>query len=289
MKRFISLLMCLLMLVSLSVVAFADDGQTLTMKMDRDGRTVYYEDGSRVPGYIWQDVMDEFHRLRHNNPVDWDLFSYEEMRFAMDAKGDITALSQYIITNDGKKVETADPNVAFIDSPSEVHATGAGATTVTTYDTEGNAVAVSNIEVTGQSFSSFVLVNRCEICGEDQGRNSHFMSCGHFSCEVGTEGHGDALCWTAGHYKCDGADHSYCGNCLAPVCNGKEHGVGVCPHVHNPVHFAWDKYPTCSSAGIERVVCSGCGSGAIIQVAPCHTFSEFGYCKFCGVHKSLVG
>ena len=286
MKRIISMLLCVLMIAGLSVAAFADDSQTLTMKMDRNGRTVYYENGEKVPGYIWEDVVEEFHRLRHKNPVNWDLFEYEEMTFAMDDKGDVTALTQYIICKDGKKVETADPNVAFIDSPTKVHATGAGATTVTTYDTEGNVVALSNIEVTGSSFSTFVLINRCDKCGEDQGSDIHFMSCGHFSCEVGREGHGDAGCWLPGHYKCDGGDHSYCSNCLAPVCNGKEHGVGVCPHVHNPVHFAWDRYPTCTVGGVERVICAGCGYGAIFPVAPCHTFNDFGYCIFCNIHSS---
>ena len=286
MKRIISMLLCLLMLVSLSAAAFADDSQLLTMKMDRNGRTVYYENGEKVPGYVWEDVIDEFHRLRHNNPVNWDLFEYEEMTFSMDADGDVTALSQYILCKDGKKVETEDPNVAFIDSPTKVHATGAGAAAVTTYDAEGNALAVSNIEVTGRSFSSFVLTNKCGNCGEDQGSSVHFMSCGHFSCDVGREGHGDAGCWIAGHYKCDGGDHSYCYNCLAPVCNGKEHGAGVCPHVHNPVHFAWDKYPTCTVGGVERIICASCGYGAIIQVGPRHTFNDFGFCVFCGVHSS---
>lgn len=288
MKRIFSLLLCLVMLLSLSAAAFAEDSQTLTMKMDRNGRNVYYENGEKVPGYIWEDVVAEFHRLRHNNPVNWDLFEYEEMTFSMDADGDVKALSQYILCKDGKKVETSDPNIAFIDSPTKVHATGAGAADVTTYDAEGNALAVSNIEVTGVSFSSFVLVNKCGSCGEDQGSSVHFMSCGHFSCEVGRDGHGDAGCWTAGHYKCDGGDHSYCSNCLAPVCNGKEHGVGVCPHVHNPVHFAWDKLPTCTTGGVERIICAGCGYGAIIQVGPRHWFNDFDLCIYCGVPRHLA-
>lgn len=288
MKRIISMLLCVLMLMSLSAVAFADDSQTLTMKMDRNGRTVYYEDGTRVPSYVWEDVMAEFHRLRDDHPVNWDLFDYEEMTFAMNADGDITALTQYIIANDGKKIETEDPNVAFIDSPKAIHATGAGAAAVTTYDAQGNAVAVSNIEVTGRSFSTFVLVNKCGQCEQDQGKTSHFMSCGHFSCEVGTDGHGDANCWTAGHYKCDGNDHSYCSNCLAPVCNGKQHGVGVCPHVHNPVHCAWDKYPTCTEGGVERIMCAGCGMRAIIVVAPRHTFNSFDLCVYCHIPRHLA-
>lgn len=288
MKRFISILLCAVMLFALGAVAFADGEEILTMKMDRNGRTVFYSDGTKVPNYVWEDVMDEFHRLRHREPVDWDLFSYEEMTFSLDSEGDVKALTQYIIGNDGKKIETADPNIAFLDSPTKVHATGAGSTTVTTSDTEGNALAVSNIEVTGTSFSTFVLKNICDKCSEDQGSKSHFLSCGHFSCEVDEEEHGDAGCWTYGHYKCDGIDHSYCSNCLAPVCNGKDHGVGVCPHVHNPVHAAWDKYPTCTEGGVERIICAGCGARAIVEVGPRHTFNGFDLCIFCGIYKGLA-
>lgn len=288
MKRYISLLMCLAMLLSISAAAFADGSQTLTMEMDRNGRTVYYEDGSKVRGGVYEDVMLEFHRLRHGNPVNWDLFDYEEMTFQLDENGDVKALTQYIVCNDGKVVTTEDPNVAFIDSPTKVHATGAGTVRVITSDAEGNELAASDIEVTGRSFSSFKLINKCSKCGEDQTGKLHFMSCSHFSCEVGTDGHGDAPCGTYGHYNCDGGDHSYCYNCRAPLCNGKEHGEGVCPHVHTPVHFAWDKYPTCTTGGYERIICSVCGFGAIVQVLPRHTFNQFDICIFCNVHRAYT-
>ena len=288
MKRFISIMLCAAMLLSLSVAAFAESGEILTMKMDRNGRSVYYEDGSRAPYSVWEEVMEQFHWLRDEHGVNWDLFSYEEMTFEMDDSGHVTALSQYIIANDGRKIEISDPKVAFIDNPAKIHAIGAGEAQLTVYDPEGNVLNSSEISVTGASFSSYALINECGKCGQDQGMGSHLMSCAHFSCEVGTAGHGDAPCGTAGHYGCDGDDHSRCYNCLKPLCNGKEHGEGVCPHEHSPVHFAWDKIPTCTSGGIERIVCSVCGYGAIVPVPPCHTYNIFNYCVFCLQPKPLT-
>lgn len=282
MKKFVSLLLCAVMVFTFSAVAFADGGEVLKMEMLPDGRSVFGEDGKRVTLAVWEDVMEEFHRLRHKVGVNWDYFAYEEMTYEMDENGDIKALTQYIIGKDGSKTVTEDPNVVFLDSPTKFHATGAGETRVVRYDAEGNEVAVSNIKVSGTSFSNFQLRNECSKCLEDQGSKLHYMSCGHYSCEVGRDGHGDAACGTLGHYACDGGDHTICFNCRNCVCNGREHGIGVCPHVHNPVHFAWDRYPTCTSYGVERVICSGCGFGAIIQVPPVHHYNMFEQCIHCG-------
>lgn len=287
MKKLISLLLCAVMICSLSAAAFADGGEILRMEMEPEGRSVFGEDGNRVTLAVWEDVMAEFHRLRNNVGVNWDLFEYEEMTFELDSEGDVRALTQYIIDNDGGKIVTEDPNVAFIDSPTKIHATGAGETRVVHYDAEGNEVAVSNIKVTGTNFKNFKLINECSKCLEDQGSNNHYMSCGHYSCEVGREGHGDALCGTYGHYACDGNDHSICYNCQKGFCNGREHGFGVCPHVHTRAHFAWDKTPTCQAEGVERIYCPGCGFCAIVFVPPVdHVMSVANYCIWC--NKSAV-
>lgn len=288
MKKFISLLVCVVMICSLSTAVFAEDTQILKMEMLPDGRSVFNEDGERVTLAVWEDVMDEFHRLRHKVGVNWDYFDYEEMTFEYDSEGNVKALTQYMIDNDGGKIVTEDPNVVFIDSPTKFHATGAGEAKVVYYDAEGNEVAVSNIKVTGTSFSNFKLINECSKCLEDQGSNLHFMSCGHYSCEVGREGHGNAGCGTSGHYACDGGDHSICFNCRKGLCNGREHGVGVCPHVHNPVHFAWDKVPTCKEGGVERLICSGCGFGAIVKVPPTHYYNWFDQCVYCGQMRHQI-
>lgn len=285
MRKFVSLLLCAVMICSLSAVAFADGGEVLRMEMAPEGRSVFGEDGNRVTLAVWEDVITEFHRLRNKVGVNWDLFEYEEMSFELDGEGDVRALSQYIVDNNGGKIVTEDPNVVFIDSPTQFHATGAGETRVIYYDAEGNELAVLNIKVTGTDFDNFKLINECSKCLEDQGSNIHNMSCGHFSCEVGREGHGDAVCGTRGHYACDGDDHSICSNCQKGLCDGKEHGVGVCPHVHTRVHFAWDRESTCLQGGMERIYCPGCGAKAIVQVGPSdHVMSAANHCIWCGKH-----
>lgn len=282
MKKLVSLLLCAVMIFSLSAVAFAEGGEVYKMEMEPDVKIITDEDGNYAKMVEREAILAKFHRLRHGVGVNWDLFEYEEMTFEYVDDENVKALSQFIIDKNGGKIVTENPNVVFLDSPTKYHATGAGEAKVIHYDAEGNEVAVSNIKVTGTSFENFKLINECSKCGEDQGSKLHYMSCGHYSCEVGRAGHGDAACGTLGHYACDGKDHRICSNCLKGFCNGREHGVGVCPHVHNPVHFAWDKLPTCTTWGVERLICSGCGFGAIVQAPPAHHYNSFGQCIHCG-------
>lgn len=283
MKKFVSVLLCAVMLFSFSAAAFADGGEVYKMEMEPDVKRIYDAEGGYALLAEREDILEEFHRLRNKVGVNWDLVEYEEMSFEIDADGNVKALSQYIIDNKGGKIVTEDPNVAFIDSPDRIHATGAGETRVIRYDAEGNEVSVSNIKVSGTNFKNFQMINECSKCLADQGSLNHYMSCGHYSCEVGREGHGDAVCGTFGHYACDGADHSICYNCQKGLCNGREHGFGVCPHVHTRAHFAWDKKPTCQTEGVERIYCPGCGSCAIVFVPPVdHVMSVANYCIWCG-------
>jgi len=284
MKKFISLLLCAVMLCSFSAAAFADDARIFKMEMEPDIKRVFDEDGSRVKLIEYDAVIAAFHKLRNGVGVNWDLFEYEEMTFEyVDDELPVKALSQYIVAKDGSKIVTEDPSVVFLDSPTKFHATGAGETRVVHYDAEGNEVSVSNIKVSGTNFRNFKLINECSKCLEDQGSKNHYMSCGHYSCEVGRAGHGDAACGTFGHYACDGADHSICPNCQKGFCNGREHGFGVCPHVHTRAHFAWDSKPTCQKMGVERIYCPGCGACAIVQVGPVdHVMSVANHCIWCG-------
>lgn len=283
MKKFVSLLLCAVMVFSLSAVAFADGGEVYKMEMEPDVKRIYDAEGNYALLAEREDILAEFHRLRNKVGVNWDIVEYEEMTFELDDEGNVKALSQYIIDNKGDKIVTEDPNVAFVDSATKIHATGAGETRVVHYDAEGNEVSVSNIKVSGTNFRNFKLINECSKCLEDQGSNNHYMSCGHYSCEVGRAGHGDAACGTFGHYACDGADHSICPNCQKGFCNGKEHGFGVCPHVHTRAHFAWDSKPTCQKMGVERIYCPGCGACAIVQVGPVdHVMSAANHCIWCG-------
>lgn len=261
MKRAISFLLTLLMLCSITIAAFAEESDILTMEMGRNGRTVYYEDGSRAPNYVKEKVEREFHRLRNGQGVNWDLFDYEEMTFRVEKDGSLTALTQYLISNTGDKIESSDPQVVFLDSPDSFHATGAGKAEVKMTSEAGEEAVISYVEVVGESFSSFTLTNKCGKCEEAQGEALHCMSCGHYACEVEREAHGDAPCGVTGHFNCDDTDHSLCGNCLKPVCDGREHGAGKCVHVHSYVHVSYSY----RSSG-ELVRCPGCGQMALFSL-----------------------
>lgn len=281
MKRFISIVLALCLIFTLGAVAFAEESgsKVIVMKLEPDVKAFSYEDGSRISNDTREDALLLFHELRDGKGIYWGQLESGEVRFEEAADGELKMVSQYFITNEGLKVETSDPYVVFVDTDKRMHPTGAGEAYVTITDAAGNQVSSWKITVTGTSSGNFVLVNECPNCTKDQSDKLHYMSCGHYSCEVGREGHGDASCGYAGHYACDGANHGRCSNCQRGLCKG-EHGVGVCPHVHTPVHFAWDKVPTCTEGGVERIICSGCGFGAIVQTPPRHTWHPY-YTNIC--------
>lgn len=281
MKRFISMIMVIVLLASLSVAAFAEEGDRVIMDLEPNERMYSREDGSKVTYAEIEDILEVFNYLRHGQGMYWGQLDSAQLVFEQDAEGDWHAVAQHVVCKNGQKLVSSDPNVVFVDRANDMHPTGAGEATVTVYDADDNELAVYNIKVSGKSFSSFVLVNECSQCLEDQSDNIHFMSCGHYSCEVGREGHGDAGCGYTAHFACDGDDHSICFNCLKPVCKG-EHGTGVCPHVHNPVHAGWSVVPNCAHGGVEYVVCTGCGAAALVPFGPLHAFGWNGVCVLCG-------
>lgn len=283
MKRFISILLALVLMGTLGVAAFAEESgsKIIVMELEPDIKAFSYEDGSKISYDTREDALLLFHELRDGKGIFWGQLESGEVRFEENAEGELRMISQYFITHEGLKVETSDPYVVFVDTDKKMHPTGAGEAYVTITDASGNEVSSWKITVTGTSSSNFVLVNECPNCTQDQSDKLHYMSCGHYACDVGREGHGDASCGYAGHYACDEADHSLCFNCQKGLCKG-EHGVGVCPHVHTPVHFAWDRLPTCTKGGVERIICSGCGYGAIIQTPPRHAWHPY-YNNICSV------
>lgn len=283
MKRFISIILALVMLCALGTAALAEDSgsRIIVMELEPDVKNFSYEDGSKVSYDTREDALLLFHELRDGKGIFWGQLESGEIRFEENADGDLKMVSQYFITNEGLKVETTDPNVVFVDTDKKMHPTGAGEANVIISDAAGNELVSYKITVTGTSSGNFVLVNECPNCTEDQSDSLHYMSCGHYSCDVGREGHGAAACGYAGHFACDGDDHGICANCRKGLCKG-EHGVGICPHAHTPVHFAWDKLPTCTAGGVERIICAGCGYGAIVQTPPRHTWHPY-YTDICAV------
>ena len=290
MKRFISLMLALLMVFSFAAAASADNGDEsgetkLFMHMDNNGKVITYADGTRANGIIYERCYKQLYYLLHNVPINWSLFDYAELEMTLDADNRVTITKQTMYANDGKKLVNADPNVAILDTPTKLHATGAGSTTIEMYNADGELIETGEITVTGTKWSDFELKNICSKCGEDQSNGFHVMDCGHFKCVDGEEGHAQGACGYEGHYECDGEDHSLCYNCHKGLCTG-EHGEGVCPHEHTPEIYWWDRKPTCTAWGVARIRCSVCGYGFVTNIPPKgHDYNAQGKCTVCGAMK----
>lgn len=283
MKRFVSILLALVMLCSFCAGAFAEENaKVIIMELAPDVKRFAYEDGSQLSYALQQDCLAEFHRLRNGNGIYWGELDSGEARFEETADGDVVMTAISWVALDGRKVSTSDPQVVFPDTVDKMHPTGAGEAVVSVCDADGAELAVYNVKVSGTSFRNFDLSVECPKCLEYQSGGVHLMSCGHYSCETGRDGHGNAPCGIVGHFLCGGGDHGICGNCLKPLCKG-EHGVGVCPHEHSRAHVRWVVYPTCTTGGLEHIVCPGCGYAAIVHTPNKHTWHPYysNICVYC--------
>lgn len=289
MKRILSFVLALALLASLGVCAFADGGaEKLTMSMDRNGKIVTYADGTRAKGRVLEKCHEQLYYLMHRVPINWDLFDRAELEMELDADGVVTVTSQTMYALNGSKLVNSNPMVAILESPTKLHPTGAGSADISLYGADGTLLQTAAISVTGSSFSTFSMTNTCSVCSEEEGSGFHLMSCGHFLCQTGSAGHGAASCGTLGHFACDGANHSICYNCLRPLCNGGEHGEGICPHAHTPQFAGWEKRPTCTKWGIAYIRCAVCGWGFAQSIAPSHSYDAREICTVCGAKKADV-
>ena len=100
----------------------------------------------------------------------------------------------------------------------------------------------------------------CPECNEDQGSTLHMRACGHYACSPGFDvaAHSVPECGIAGHCTVDGAAHGKCRNCQKPLCNGEDHGVGVCQHEHMWVQKSYTA-ATATTDGHSVAECMTCG------------------------------
>ncbi|MDO4982976.1 MAG: hypothetical protein Q4E35_05405 [Eubacteriales bacterium] len=251
MKRYIALLLTLIMILSLTAGAFADGEKNYTLYVDRNGKVLKASDGSRVHGKAEEKTVAEFYRLMKGVPVNFDKFDNMVFDVTVNDANEVSFGKQVVLGTNGCTYTSDNASVCIFENAGSFHFTDNGETTVTLSDFDGNAIATSAVTVKGD-----VAKNICSQCGEDQGKQFHVMSCGHFSCEVGEVGHGDAECGVVGHYACDGSDHGICYNCLEPLCSG-QHGEGVCKHVHS-WDTAFKMFSADNSKVIIRSYCSVC-------------------------------
>lgn len=254
MKRYLSLLLCLVLALGLAVPAWAD-GESYEMLITRTEKLVYRAGqvvGQPISGECNAKLYDVIDLPLH----DRELFDTVKLSF-VDTEDGLSMTAQELIGHNAYTYTSSAPEVCFLLSGTELLPTGNGEAEIVAYDALGEEVDRFTVTVSGGS--SKRIIAPCSKCGVDQGTVLHLMECGHFSCETGAAGHGKGKCAVTGHYNCDGKDHGLCSNCLSWLCTG-EHGEGICQHVHSWNYVSSANYWPYCEPGVPMRICSTCGA-----------------------------
>lgn len=249
MRRTISLILTVFLLLSLSVCAFAEAQYTL--HMDRNGKTLLDADGKPVSGAVKDAAVTEFYGLMQGTPVNWMNYNYMEFEVAADDDGNVSLGKQTVSLQDGTFRTSSNAEVAMYIKPDEYRGCGLGEVTFAVVGFDGQEVGSSEATTEYDEYGRILIKSICPNCDENQDTDLHMMICGHYYCEEGAVGHGGGACGTPGHMNCDGGCHDICTNCLKPLCSGL-HGVGVCEHVHKWIiagRFGEVKWAYCETCG----------------------------------------
>ena len=255
MRRVLSIVLALVLILSLSVSAFA--GAEYTMYIDGSQKLVY--EGTELASQsISGRCNTKLYRLLREPSHDRSQF--DSMTIVFEDTGDdyYTAKKQVVVGNDGYTYESSNPEAIFIDKAGRFHASGLGESVITVYDNEGTQMDSFTAKASGAEKKPIVEAI-CSQCGEDMGTSMHILGCSHFVCQgdgVPLD-HVSGACGISGHYVCDERDHAQCSNCLGYKCYG-EHGVGVCQHVHS-WEYAWSSnYWPYWQPGCPMRICKTC-------------------------------
>ena len=190
-----------------------------------------------------------------------DWASAESIRFDFDCAEDgrVHCKRQTLTGTDGVTVVNLRPETVYVADSETLVPVAAGRAAVSFTNTLGESLQRLSIRITNGS-GVLTVECVCPECGEDQGAALHMCACGHYTCTsgFGAAEHAVPECGIAGHCVTDGAAHGKCRNCLKPLCNGEEHGVGICRHEHTWTQKSYTA-PTATTPGRSVAQCVTCG------------------------------
>ena len=264
MRRFTAFLLALALLFCVAVFSSADSGSELRLVFTPEGRMVKDLGGNKINGAVSDDVFNKIYTLAQNGKIDTADVASSEFEVFLAEDGSVSFGKQTLTAKDGTVYVSSNAEAVIFEHPNRFYGCGSGESVLSVTDAAGNELSSSTAKVTAMTSGKNLVINSCPNCGDNQTDRLHAMSCGHFSCEEGTVDHGSAACGCAGHYKCDGADHGLCSNCLEPLCQG-EHGEGVCKHTHT-VDRSDLLYSRSRHGMFQIVYCPVCGVYYIDQL-----------------------
>lgn len=165
---------------------------------------------------------------------DWQKLQRLYFEIVQESDGFLRPVRAKAVFNDGITVKAVNPSVVYISGSLSLLPLSAGRATVSYEDGQGTELFTLDVRCETDGQDGLSLSSLCPCCRSTQGRQLHYLLCGHYSCQDGynEDEHFPAECGTVGHCGSEG-DHSMCKNCLGPVCIGGSHGYGQCIHVHN--------------------------------------------------------
>lgn len=226
-----------------------------TVRVDYGGLTVI-KDEMAVYGQDKQRCQEKFEQLCGDSKAYRQSGTVVQL-YLKDTDGVLSAVRETVEPPDGYTITTLMPECVTIRSSSELAATGEGRTLVTFTNSPGESIARMSVRVAEDGTLSCL----CPCCGEETGGRLHLLSCGHYSCQADfdPEEHRQADCLVAGHCALSEATHGKCKNCQGLLCDGKQHGVGYCKHVHSWQIVAYVP-PTAEGPGSSTSRCQTCGA-----------------------------
>ena len=183
-----------------------------------------------------------------------------QLDFEADTDGSVRCTRQTLTDVDGLTAVNLRPETVYVADGCTLIPVSAGRAAVNFTNALGDSLQRLSIRVTDAG-GALTVECLCPECNEDQGTALHMRACGHYTCSPGFDAaaHSVPECGIAGHCTVDGAAHGKCRNCQKPLCNGEDHGVGVCQHEHMWVQKSYTA-ATATTDGYSVAECVTCGT-----------------------------
>lgn len=249
-------------LTGLSITAYASRAQkprrTSTRVRGRGTNEVRGAGGQAVYGALRANAVaaaDELTALG----CDWARVESIQFDFEADTDGSVRCTRQTLTDADGLTAVNLRPETVYVADGCTLIPFSAGRAAVSFTNALGDSLQRLSIRVTDAG-GALTVECLCPECNEDQGSTLHMRACGHYACSPGFDvaAHSVPECGIAGHCTVDGAAHGKCRNCQKPLCNGEDHGVGVCQHEHMWVQKSYTA-ATATTDGHSVAECMTCG------------------------------
>ena len=191
---------------------------------------------------------------------DWARVESIQLDFEADTDGSVRCTRQTLTDADGLTVVNLRPETVYVADGCTLIPVSAGRAAVSFTNALGDSLQRLSIRVMDAG-GALTVECLCPECNEDQGTALHMRACGHYTCSPGFDAaaHSVPECGIAGHCTVDGAAHGKCRNCQKPLCNGEDHGVGVCQHEHMWVQKSYTA-ATATTDGYSVAECVTCGT-----------------------------